>query len=221
MKKVLHKVFGNKEEHLQDDDIIHIGGVNTTGVSSETTSTGLLSTGGVSSETTSTGLSTATQVVGTTTTQEAPPIQLMGQEIVHETIHPVETEVVQPVIYRERVQTDVKQVTQPIIQKEVLPPTHESKVLPAQYRETVAPVAPVQEVHQAGHTTVAEAEKRVLYNEPVVQETVKHQAVEQVQQVIHKDVEMHHVIQTEQPIYERVVEAPRIISEERAPIERT
>jgi len=60
-----------------------------------------------------------------------------------------------------------------------------------------------------------------LLKEPQVKETLTQPTVEQVQPVVQKDVEQHHFIQTQQPIHERVVEAPRVISEERAPIERT
>jgi hypothetical protein len=158
--------------------------------------------------------------------QQAPVIEtlpaMVRPEIVREIIKPVETETVTPVIYRERVETEVRQVTQPIFQKEVLPPTVESKVLPPKYTEAFVaptPAAPIQP--EMTQPILSQPEKRVVYNEPVVQETVKHQVVEDVQPVIYKEVEQQHLVQSEQPVFERVVEAPRVISEERAPIERT
>lgn len=237
MKKVLHKVFGSKEDReLHDTDITHIGGVEeqplgTTTASSSTTGLGTTTYGdttglgtGLSSEPlldTST-LSTTTTPLSTGVISEQ-PLGIQRPEVVQEFIKPVETEVVQPVVHRERVQTEVKQVTQPIYEKDVLPTTSETKVLPAQYTETVVPSAPIPAVTTlpSSTTIVGDTEKRVLYKEPVVQETIKHQLVEEVQPVIYREVEQHHVIQTEQPVYERVVEAPRVISEQRNPIERT
>jgi len=212
MKKVIQKVFGNKEggeRVVHDEDITHIGGVDTE--------------------------PTSTQPAGQSLQEEEPPLsqgvttyqtqQVVSPDVVQETIHPHEHEVVQPVVHRERVQTEIKQVTQPIHEREVLPTTHEQKILPAQYKETVlgqpagTSLSPKPEI--PSQTTIAEPEKHVMYKDPLVKETLRQHTVEQVQPVIYRDVEQHHVIQTEQPIYERVVEAPRVVSEERAPIERT
>jgi len=205
MKKVIQKVFGNKEERsLHDEDITHIGGVTTEPIPSSDTSE----------------LPAQPSLVPEPSLTDTGTTQIIGQPSVKETIHPVETEVVQPVIHRETVQTDLKQVTQPITEKQVLPPTEETKVLPAEHRETVAEPA-LTKPDIPTQTVVSEPEKRVIQNEPLIHETVKHQVIEQVQPVIQREVEQHHIIHTEQPIYERVLEAPRIISEERAPIEKS
>jgi len=218
MKKVLHKVFGQKEDRLQDEDITHIGGVETEPAVLTPTSPVVLPDQKLQDQ--------KLQEQQLQQQQVYEHQVIPQQEMVQETIHPVETEVVQPVIHRERVQTEIRQVTQPVLEKDVLPTTQETKILPAQYKETILPATTptrdtLSQPESLKQTVVAEPEKRVVYNEPLIHETVKYQTVEQVQPVIYREVEQHHVIQTEQPIFERVVEAPKIISEQRAPIERT
>lgn len=54
-----------------------------------------------------------------------------------ERIHPVMKEEIQPVIYREREQLDVKQVTQMMHETQIQPTIIQQRELPAQTREAI------------------------------------------------------------------------------------
>jgi len=131
------------------------------------------------------------------------------QQVVREHIHPVMKEEIQPVIYREREQLDVKQVTQMLHETQIQPTTVEERQLPAQYRENVYQnnrpvqeniVLPSRDVEQTSHTRIV--------HEPIVNETIRKTVVEEIQPVVERDVYQPTLVQTERPIYEKIVEAP-------------
>jgi len=134
--------------------------------------------------------------------------------VVHERIHPMQKEEIQPIIYREREQLDVKQVTQLLHETQIQPTILEQRNLEAQYREAVvergAPIQPnvVLPSSQREATT-----RTQIIHAPIVEEVIKKRVIEEVQPVLERDVIQATVIQNTQPIYEKIIEAPTITRE--------
>lgn len=134
---------------------------------------------------------------------------IQKEQVVREHIHPVVKEEIQPVVYREREQTDVKQVTQMLHETQIQPTRVEERQLPAEYRGNVYQnrmsvqeniVLPSRDVVQTSHS-------RTIH-EPIVNETIKRTVVEEIQPVVERDVYEPRLVQTQRPIYEKIVEAP-------------
>eukprot|EP01117_Protostelium_nocturnum_P006412 TRINITY_DN2313_c0_g1_i2.p1 TRINITY_DN2313_c0_g1~~TRINITY_DN2313_c0_g1_i2.p1 ORF type:complete len:590 (+),score=240.77 TRINITY_DN2313_c0_g1_i2:368-2137(+) len=107
--------------------------------------------------------------------------------VVHEHIHPVEKEEIQPIITVERVQM-APEVRQPIVERSA--PIQENIALPSRDIDMTA---------------------RSSFVKPaIVNETVRRTVVEEVQPVLERDVIQPSVIRETQPIYEKVIEAPHV-----------
>jgi hypothetical protein len=141
------------------------------------------------------------------------------EPIYSQIIKPKELVEIQPVITREREQTEVHQVTKPIVTREVLPAVIEEKELPMlergvtkessenfqrEYMDSI--VRPTVEVED---TKV----ERVL-NAPIIQEVVHKRIIEEVQPVIHRETIVPHIIKEFLPIHEKIIEAPTLYREE-------
>jgi len=157
---------------------------------------------------------------------EATTVERQEREpILRETIIPQERIEVQPVIHREREVLELHQVTQPVYEKEVRATKIESTELPAEYREKIeGSQAEFQERLREGleglHSSVKweNVERNVIDQTPIIHETIKKIVREEVQQVIYREVIEPRVIKETLPIYERVVEAPRVFRQEREPV---
>lgn len=134
--------------------------------------------------------------------------------VVHEHIIPIQKEEIQPVIYREREQLDVKQVTERLHETKIQPTVIENRNLAPEVRADVvmrgAPitpnlVAPSSQIEQTRSSTVVHA--------PIVQETIKRTVIEEVQPVLEREVIAPTIIKEVKPIYEKIVEAPRVFRE--------
>eukprot|EP01117_Protostelium_nocturnum_P018424 TRINITY_DN76_c0_g2_i1.p1 TRINITY_DN76_c0_g2~~TRINITY_DN76_c0_g2_i1.p1 ORF type:complete len:221 (-),score=85.75 TRINITY_DN76_c0_g2_i1:76-663(-) len=142
--------------------------------------------------------------------KEPTKVEVIQKEtVVHEHIHPVEKEEIQPVIYREREQLEVKQVTENLHETEVKPTLVQQRELPAEVRAPlVEKAAPIAENVVLPTMDVDATLKTVQVNAPIVNETVKKTIIEEVQPVLERDVVTSTLIQETQPIFEKVVEAP-------------
>eukprot|EP01117_Protostelium_nocturnum_P003985 TRINITY_DN15252_c0_g1_i1.p1 TRINITY_DN15252_c0_g1~~TRINITY_DN15252_c0_g1_i1.p1 ORF type:complete len:272 (+),score=111.51 TRINITY_DN15252_c0_g1_i1:264-1079(+) len=135
--------------------------------------------------------------------------------VVHEHIHNLEKEEIQEVIYREREQTEVVQMTQPLKELEVMDTLVKTVQLEPQYRPTViqnaAPI-PSNEVipSRIVEDTLASSQRL----EPITRETIKKTVFEEITKVISKDIIAPTLICETLPIYERIVEAPIYICKE-------
>ncbi|PRP89442.1 cell division protein FtsK [Planoprotostelium fungivorum] len=159
------------------------------------------------------------EATSTTSVVRQEPINketIIKDTVIQEHIHPVQKEEIQPIIYREREQLDVKQVTQKLHETEILPTIVEQRELPAERREVLversAPIAenlvlPTREVDVTTRSQVVHA--------PIINETIHKTVIEEVQPVIERDVIAPTVVQVQQPIYEKVIEAPTIVRETR------
>jgi len=149
------------------------------------------------------------------------PVTVQRQEKppqIRETIHPVETTEVQPIIYREREQMEVHQVIQPIEEDVVLPTEVIQKELPAQYRGEFKESDELfkkeyEKGLEKGFTEVVPVERKKEILPPIVQETVRKVIREEVQPIIYKQTIAPQLIKETVAIYEKVVETPTVTKE--------
>jgi len=136
--------------------------------------------------------------------------------VVHERIHPVQKEEIQPVIYREREQLDVKQVTQMMHETQIQPTLVQRAELPAERREAIIERgAPIAENYIAPSREVDATTRTQVVHAPIVEEVIRKTVVQEVQPVLERDVYTPVAVQTTQPIYEKIVEAPIVHREVR------
>jgi hypothetical protein len=157
------------------------------------------------------------------TTKEPESIVTVPKEaVIREHIHPVEKIEIQPVVHRDRQQMEVHQITQPIVEREVLPAVVKEAELPAQYiGEFIENDASSERRYEEGaaryeSSVDVDGIKRIrIIKEPIVEETIHKTIIEEVQPVIYKETIAPVVIKETLPLYEQVREAPVIIQEER------
>ncbi|PRP88863.1 hypothetical protein PROFUN_00331 [Planoprotostelium fungivorum] len=131
--------------------------------------------------------------------------------VIQERIHPVQKEEIQPIIYREREQLDVKQVTQLLHETQIQPTIVQQRELPAERREAIIERgAAIQENFVASSRQVDAATRTQVVHAPIVQEVIKKTIIEEIQPVLERDIIQSTVIQNTQPIYEKIVEAPHV-----------
>jgi len=141
--------------------------------------------------------------------------------VVHERIHPVQKEEIQPVIYREREQLDVKQVTQMLHETQIHPTIVHQRELPAERREAIVErAAPIAENYIAPTTTTDATMRSQVVHAPIVNEVIRKTIIEEIQPVLERDIIQSTVIQNTQPIYEKYVDAPSVSRETRVVVER-
>jgi len=147
--------------------------------------------------------------------------------VIEEVIKPVERDVIQPVIHREREQTEVHQIIQPILESEIKPTEITREVLPATaFPASIADSSQFKADYKEGaeryHTSVVVAplQKETVIKPPIIEETIKKVVVEEIQPVIYREIIEPHLVQKVQPVYEKVVEEPVLVKETRAAIVR-
>jgi len=134
--------------------------------------------------------------------------------VVREHIHPVQKEEIQPIIYREREQLDVKQVTQMMHETQIQPTIIQQRELPAERREAIIErSAPIPSNYVAPSVEIDATRTTQVIHAPIVQEVIKKTIVEEVQPVLERDVFVPTVVQNTVPIYEKIIEAPQVTRE--------
>lgn len=153
-------------------------------------------------------------------------VKVPKEAVVQEHIHPVEKVEVQPIVHRERQQMEVRQIVQPMAEREVLPAVVQEKELPSQFiGDFVEADKASQEKYVQGamryesSVDVDGVRRMRIVKEPIVEEVIKKTIIEEVQPVIHKETIAPVVIKETLPLYEKVVEAPVIIQEERSRVD--
>jgi len=153
-------------------------------------------------------------------------VSVAKEAVIQEHIHPVEKIEVQPVLHRERQQMEVHQVVQPINEREVLPAVIQEKELPAQYIGDFVESDEASKREYALGATKYESTVEVdgvrrirIVKEPIVEEVIRKTIIEEIQPVIHKETIAPVVIKETLPLYEKVVEAPVIVQEERSQLD--
>ncbi|PRP89232.1 hypothetical protein PROFUN_02106 [Planoprotostelium fungivorum] len=132
--------------------------------------------------------------------------------VIQERIHPVQKEEIQPIIYREREQLDVKQVTQLMHETQIQPTIIQQRELPAERREAIVERgAAITENYIAASREVDAVSRTQVVHAPIVQEVIKKTIIEEIQPVLERDIIQSTIIQNTQPIYEKIVEAPTVL----------
>jgi len=146
---------------------------------------------------------------------------IQRQPVIMERISEVEKDIIKPIIHREREQTEIRQVTQPYVEKQFQPERIETRELPAEYRPPIVQTAPVDTVRQyqeernklRSSVNILPKQLTVMEERPIVVEEVKKIIREEVQPVIYREVVAPSVIRETKHIFEKVVEAPRVLQE--------
>jgi len=141
--------------------------------------------------------------------------------VVHEKIHHIEEEDIQPIIHLERLKTEVVHITQPIKESQVMPTTIHERSLPAEIRPDVVMPQSAYTAREYFPTVEYDAAERVQVLKPaIVEEVVKKTIIEEIQPVIERDVYQPHVVKETKQIYEKVIEAPVVREEYRTVIDK-
>jgi hypothetical protein len=162
----------------------------------------------------------------TVTTDKAPPIieRIERPPVVEETVVPYQREEVQPIIYREKEQFEIKEVVQPLEQKVYKPEQVEERTLPSQTvpivrADDTEALRKLQEMRLQHQPKVEREEpiKERVDKPPIIFEKQMKHVLEEIQPIIHKETIETHIIKETQPIFETIVEAPVITQEVRPP----
>jgi hypothetical protein len=146
--------------------------------------------------------------------------EILKAPVVEQVIKPREIIEIQPVITREREQTEVHEVVQPLHQREILPAVVEEKQLPAVEGEIVESSENFEKEYNEttqkfkSSVTVEDLKKERVEKKPIVQEVFHKKVIEEIQPVVHKETVVPHVIRETLPIRERIIEAPKLYQEE-------
>lgn len=134
--------------------------------------------------------------------------------VVQESVHQREREEITPVVQRDREETIVNQVVQPVLDSRKETIHHQATSAPVT-NEVVEDVSGAEaEKYQRNRAqfnssrTVAGTTQSSHVNAPIISENVNTHVVEEIQPVIQREVQEEHIIHREQPVYERVVKAP-------------
>jgi hypothetical protein len=145
--------------------------------------------------------------------------EILRAPVVEQVIKPRELIEVQPMVVREREQTEVHEVIQPLREQEVLPPVVDTKELPVIEGEFVESQEQFEREYNEvtenfkSSVQVQDIQKERIVNQPIVQEVIHKKVIEEIQPVIHKETVVPHVLRETQPIHEHIVEAPRLLQE--------
>jgi len=148
-------------------------------------------------------------------TMEVLPIEHIEKPvIIHESIRQEQVEEIQSVVRVEREKTEIRQITQPLTDKEIRPVFIEERTLPVEVLPTI--VSEGRSVPERLDQSTREFDatmRQVVEKAPIIQETEKWRIIEEVQPIIYREVIIPHVIRTSRPMREVIVEAP-IFSEQ-------
>jgi len=145
--------------------------------------------------------------------------EILRVPVIEQVIKPRELIEVQPVVVREREQTEVHEVVQPIHEREVLPPVIDTQELPTVEGEIVESHEEFEKEYNEvtekfkSSVQVEDVHKERIVNKPIVQEVVHKKMIEEIQPVIHKETVVPHILREKVPIHEHIVEAPKLIQE--------
>jgi hypothetical protein len=139
------------------------------------------------------------------------------------------TEKVQPVVHVDREQTEVRQVVQPILEKEVRPTlitkTAKEVELGTRQEKATGLPTPLEGGRSLGAAPAIQSKTEFLGVEkkreefaPIVEETIHKKIIEQVTPVVEREVVIPHVIEQTKHIHETIQEKEVVTHEIRAPI---
>jgi len=129
--------------------------------------------------------------------------------IVHENIKEEFIEEIQPVVHVEREKTEVRQIMQPLIDKDVRPVKIEQRtlateILPTVTKESVnVPRSTLQST-----VNVEPVVRKVVEKPAIIKETERWRIIDEITPVIYKDTIVPTIIRVTKPIREVIVESP-------------
>jgi len=151
-------------------------------------------------------------MVGLTSTRtvEMLPIEVIEKPtVIHENIRREQIEEIQPVVHVEREKTEIRQITQPLTDKEIMPVLIEERTLPIEVLPTLTrDTGVVPESLETSTRTFEPTTRQVIEKAPIVQENERWRIIEEVTPIIYKETIIPHIIRTSRPFQEVVVEAP-------------
>jgi len=148
-------------------------------------------------------------------TQVVLPTQVIEKPAaIHEEIRREQVEEIQPVINVEKLKTEVHQVTQPLVDREVRPVGVTERVLPTQVLpQVVQPNVGAPLPSDVSTVSYAQQQNRVVEKPAIFMETQKTQIIEEIQPVLYKEVVVPTLIKETKPIYQTVVEGTTYVQE--------
>jgi len=149
-------------------------------------------------------------LVGSSRMSEMLPTEIIEKPVViHENIRREQIEEIQPVVQVEREKTEIRQITQPLTDREVMPVLIEERTLPIEVLPTLTqPSMPAPQRLDVSTRSFDNTMRQVVEKTPIVQETEKWRIIEEVQPIIYRETIVPHVIRTTRPMREVIVEAP-------------
>jgi len=141
---------------------------------------------------------------------EVLPVEIIEKPVViHESIREEQVEEVQPVFRVEREKTEIRQITQPLVDKEIMPVHIEERTLAVEVLPTIIEkTVTVPEIEDHSTRDFESTRRQVVEKAPIVQETEKWRVIEEVQPIIYREIIVPHIIRTSRPSREVIVEAP-------------
>jgi len=143
-----------------------------------------------------------TVVEATNVTRQTELQRIEKELVVREHIHNLAKEEIQPIIHREREQTNVKQITQLLHETEVKPIIVQEEQLPAQVRPPLLMQSEVIESNTPLPSMTVDATMKSVENmEPIINETIRRIVVEEIQPVIEQDTVSVTILKQTLPVY--------------------
>jgi len=159
---------------------------------------------------------TSTNVQSTRTiNQVLLPTQVIEKPTaIHEEIRREQVEEIQPIVNVEKIQTEVHQVTQPLLDKEIKPIVITERTLPGQILpEVINQTTSVPRTGDISTVSYRESSSVTVEKPPIFMETDKRQIIEEIQPVIYKETVVPTVIRETKPMYQKIVEGTTYIQE--------
>jgi len=126
---------------------------------------------------------------------------------IHEEIRREQVEEIQPIVNVEKLKTEVHQVTQPLIDREVRAVGIQERVLPTEILPQVTqPTVAVRSAEDFSTIQYRDTTNMVVEKPAVYMETQKKQIIEEIQPVIYKETIVPTLIKETKPIYQTIVE---------------
>jgi len=128
---------------------------------------------------------------------------------VHEQIRAEQVEEIQPVVQVEKFKTEVIQMTQPLMDREIKAVNVQERTLATEVLpEVIQQSGQQRSLRDTSSVEYLQGANLVVEKPPVFMETDKVQIIEEIQPVIYKETIVPTVIRETKPVYQKIVEGP-------------
>jgi len=133
---------------------------------------------------------------------------------IHEEIRREQVEEIQPIVNVEKIKTEVHQVTQPLIDREVRAVGVQERMLPTQVLPQInQPTVALRSAEDVSTVSYRQDTNLVVEKPAMYMETQKKQIIEEIQPVIYKETIVPTLIKETKPIYQTIVEGTTYVHE--------